>query len=95
LRRIPLGIHAAIVRQFDVRQVIEHGYALPPPGRTRRSGRGRPELPKTFYVALARRYRQLVRQGKRPNVIIAKKLGWKPSRVRSAIARCRKRGLLI
>lgn len=97
LRRITLGQHFAAIQQVDqkdLRAAAERGWLLPPKRPKQRSlpRRGRPQLPEGFYLELVKQYQRLVRGGDRsPCLTIANERGWKPERVRSAIARYRRR----
>ena len=103
LRRIRVGAHAAAVRQFDpaaVAEIAQRGYALPTakpaPKSPGRNGPGRPPLPPEYYERLAERYSDICRSGRGRDVnqTIARERGCSASMIKSAIARCRTRGLL-
>lgn len=102
LRQINVGKHAAAISQFrteDVARLLDRGHVVPKARAIhvspRRSTRGRPPLPDSFYLELAKRYSALCGAGETaPIVTIARERSLPASSIRSAIARCRQRGLV-
>lgn len=95
---LPVGLHKAAIQQVSqshLRRAIQQGYLLPRRTSTPKqtpSSRGRPRRSEAWYLALVKQYQRLVKAGDRgPCQTIAKQRGWKSEKVRSALARFRKR----